>query len=122
MHPLLAHAWDAIELEQTNPHFARRVVHTERMTIARIVMKQGGIVPEHHHENEQVTVLVSGRLRFIAEGVTKEIGAGEVMQIRPNVVHRVEALEDSEAYDLFAPVRADWLAGDDAYLRQTETK
>ena len=39
------------------------------------------------------------------------------MQIAPHVPHRVDALEDSVAMDLFAPVRADWLRGDDAYLR-----
>jgi hypothetical protein len=27
-------------------------------------------------------------------------------------------LEDSVVFDLFAPVRADWLSGNDAYLRQ----
>jgi quercetin dioxygenase-like cupin family protein len=39
------------------------------------------------------------------------------MQIPPDAPHRVEALEDSVAIDLFAPPRLDWIRGDDAYLR-----
>jgi quercetin dioxygenase-like cupin family protein len=34
-----------------------------------------------------------------------------------NVPHRVEALEDSVVFDVFAPRREDWIRGDDAYLR-----
>ena len=39
--------------------------------------------------------------------------------IPPGIPHMVEALEDSVATDVFAPVREDWIRGDDAYLRQT---
>jgi quercetin dioxygenase-like cupin family protein len=46
------------------------------------------------------------------------IEAGEVMVIPPNAAHLVEALEDSEVFDLFSPIRSDWLSGDDAYLRK----
>jgi hypothetical protein len=30
----------------------------------------------------------------------------------------VEVLEESVAVDVFAPVREDWIRGDDAYLRK----
>jgi hypothetical protein len=30
----------------------------------------------------------------------------------------VEALEDTLVMDVFSPPRADWIAGDDAYLRR----
>ena len=45
------------------------------------------------------------------------VSAGEMVQIKSHEPHRVEALEDSIALDLFQPVRSDWLSGDDAYLR-----
>ncbi|MEZ5354287.1 MAG: cupin domain-containing protein [Bryobacteraceae bacterium] len=112
------HHWDEIPLEQMNPNFARKVIHTERMTIARVMLAKGSVVPRHSHENEQVTVLEAGRLRFQFDDGEAEIAAGEVMQIPPNAPHLVEALEDSVAYDLFAPVRADWIRGDDGYLRK----
>lgn len=72
----------------------------------------------HHHENEQITMLESGRLRFLFDDEQSILEAGQAMQIAPNRPHAVEALEDSVACDLFAPVRADWLSGDDSYLRR----
>ena len=76
------------------------------------------MVPDHHHENEQVTILMEGRLQFITADEDITIEAGEALQIPSHVVHRVIALEKSWVFDLFAPVRADWVRGDDAYLRK----
>ena len=115
------HRWNQIPVEQLNPTFARQAIHTGRMTIAYLHLVKGGIVPEHHHENEQVSMVLSGRLKFIAAGQEYIVDAGEVLEIPSNLPHRVEVLEDSVVFDLFAPVRADWLSGNDAYLRQTPT-
>ncbi len=111
------HRWNEIEHEQMTPEIGRQVVHAERMTIARIYLKKGAVVARHHHEHEQVSYLLEGRLRFDFDGEEKVIGAGELMQIDSQRPHLVEALEDSVALDLFQPVRDDWLRGDDAYLR-----
>lgn len=105
-------------MEQLNPSFARQAVHTDRMTIAYLHLKRGGVVPEHHHENEQVSMVLDGKLKFLASGQEYIVEAGEALQIPGNLPHGVEVLEDSVVFDLFAPVRADWLSGDDAYLRQ----
>jgi quercetin dioxygenase-like cupin family protein len=111
------HDWNEMTPETLNAHAARKAIHTERMTVARLALKAGAVVPEHHHENEQVTMLESGHLVFITGGDRLDVRAGQTLVIPPNVPHRVEALEDSLAVDLFAPVREDWLRGDDAYLR-----
>ena len=110
--------WNEILKEQMNPRFARRVIHTERITVAKIELKKGGMVPRHNHENEQISMVVSGRLKFVFDDAETIVGPGEVLQIAPNAFHSVEALEDGEVCDLFAPVRADWMSGDDAYLRR----
>ncbi len=112
------HRWNDIPVEQLNPLVARQVVHTQRLTIALLRMKQGAIVPRHQHENEQVTTLEEGRLKFIFDESECILAAGETLEIPSNVPHAVEALEDSLALDLFAPVREDWRRGDDAYLRR----
>src|SRR5262245_384295 len=113
------HRGAEIPVEQMNPSFSRQVIHTEKMTVALVRLAAGSSVPEHHHENEQVCVVLSGRLVFFADGKEYVLSAGDTLQVPPNLPHRVEALEDSVAYDLFAPPRADWLRGDDSYLRQT---
>jgi quercetin dioxygenase-like cupin family protein len=101
-----------------NPLVTRQVIHSERMTISRLTLKKGAAVPRHQHENEQITMLESGRLKFIFDDEQRIIQAGEAMQIEPHRPHAVEALEDSVACDLFSPVRSDWLRGDDSYLRR----
>ncbi len=110
--------WNDIQEEALNPSLRRRVVHTARLTLARLNLKQGCVVPSHSHENEQVTTVESGRLKFIYPDGEIEVGPGESLEIPSGVPHRVIALEDSVALDLFAPRREDWISGDDAYLRR----
>ena len=110
--------WNRIEKEQVNPKFARQVIHGETMTVARIYLAKGCFVPEHSHQNEQISMLEEGSLRFMVAGQEQMIKAGEVLRIPPHVPHSAEALEDSIAVDLFSPPREDWIRGDDAYLRR----
>ncbi len=109
--------WADIQLEELNPAISRKAIHSERMTISRLFLKPGAIVPEHHHENEQVSMILKGRLKFIFPYDEVIVRAGQALEIPSFVPHRVEALEESEALDLFAPVREDWRNGEDAYLR-----
>ena len=110
--------WSAIAEEKMNPLLSRRVIHTEQMTIADLWIGKGAVVPLHHHVNQQVTMVKSGALRFDMGGESFIVRAGEVLVIPPEMPHRVEALEESLATDLFTPAREDWIRGDDAYLRK----
>ncbi len=110
--------WDQIEREQMNPQFARQVIHGDKMTVARVSLAKGSCVPRHSHENEQICMLQEGKLRFIFDDRDFMLEAGHVLQISGDEPHAVEALEDSVAFDLFSPVREDWIRGDDAYLRK----
>jgi quercetin dioxygenase-like cupin family protein len=114
------HRWDSIEREKMTPDIERRFVHSARMTTALLDLRQGAVVPRHSHDNEQISHVLSGRLLFEFDDGTVEVAAGEMMEIESNAPHRVVALEDSVAMDVFAPVRGDWLRGDDAYLRNPE--
>ena len=59
--------WDEITHEQMSPLFARRVVHGERLTLARVYLKKGCKVPLHSHENEQMSSVIEGRFREVAD-------------------------------------------------------
>ena len=109
--------WNDIEHEELSPGIARRVYHGDGLTAARIYLKKGAIVPLHSHPNEQLSYVLEGRLRFDFTDHQQVVAAGEMMQISGNEPHEVEALEDSVAFDVFQPVREDWLRGDDSYLR-----
>jgi quercetin dioxygenase-like cupin family protein len=111
------HNWNAIPEEQMNALVGRKVIHGEKITVARLRLAKGAIVPLHSHVNEQISMLESGRMRFVIAGEETILQAGESLQIPPHAPHMVEALEDSLAVDLFSPIREDWIRGDDAYLR-----
>jgi len=109
--------WSQIPEEQLNDLVARQMIHGETMTIARIHLRKGAVVPMHQHPNEQISMVEHGRLRFVIAGQERIVQGGDMIAIPPNAPHLVEALEDSLATDLFSPVREDWIRGDDAYLR-----
>jgi quercetin dioxygenase-like cupin family protein len=110
-------AWNNVPVEHLTPLFSRQVIHTGSMTIARLVLKKGAVVPVHSHHNEQVSMVESGRLRFVVDGAEVLVGPGEVIELNPHLPHGVDVLEDAVVMDLFTPPREDWIRGDDAYLR-----
>jgi quercetin dioxygenase-like cupin family protein len=110
--------WADVELEQLNPKLSRQLVVGEQLMLARVLLQKGTVVPEHSHENEQITYILEGALKFWIEGREFVVAAGEVLCIPPHVPHKAEAVEDTVDLDVFYPPRQDWLAKTDAYLRK----
>ena len=112
------HVWSKVELETLNPRLQRQMVTGTNVTLARITLKKGCVVPLHSHHNEQLSYVVEGALRFFIGGKALTVRAGEVLAIPPHVPHEVKALRDSVTLDIFHPPRADWINKTDSYLRK----
>jgi quercetin dioxygenase-like cupin family protein len=69
------------------PGVARQVVHGEHQTLVRYVYQPGAVFPVHAHPEEQVTIVLSGRLRFTVAGDDLELGPGEVAMIPADAPH-----------------------------------
>ena len=113
--------WDDMPKEQLSDQLSRRLITGDKMMLAHVYLKKGCIVPLHHHENEQITYILEGALRFhigAEDGEEVIVRAGEVLHIPSNVPHMAEALEDTLDVDIFSPPRQDWLDKSDDYLRQ----
>jgi len=113
--------WDEMPKEQLTDVFSRRLITGDRIMLAHVYLKKGAIVPQHSHENEQITYILEGGLRFWIgedEAQVVDVMAGEVLHIPPLVQHKAEALEDTLDVDIFSPPRQDWLDKTDDYLRQ----
>ena len=113
--------WDELPKETLKPDLDRRLISTDRIMLAHVYLQPGCIVPRHEHENEQLTYILDGCLRFWLgedESEVIDVRAGEVLHIPSWVPHRAEALEATLDVDIFSPPRADWLDGSDAYLRE----
>jgi quercetin dioxygenase-like cupin family protein len=109
--------WSSIDLENLNPLLQRQFIVGQAIMVARILLKKSCIVPLHSHHNEQVTNVLEGALKFWIDGREIIVNAGEVLAIPPHMPHKVEALANTLALDIFSPPRADWINKTDQYLR-----
>ena len=113
--------WEELAEEQLNDLLSRRLITGDRMMLAHVYLKKGCIVPRHAHENEQLTYILEGALKFFVGNEGEEevvVRAGEVLHLPSNVPHEAHALEDTLDVDVFSPPREDWLSKTDSYLRK----
>ena len=113
----ILHRWDDVPTEQLAPGIRRRYLTAERMTLARFSLSRGAIVPAHAHDNEQVSYVVSGAVRFLVAGEEIVVRTGEALQIPSWAEHSLTVIEDAEVIDVFSPVRQDWIDRTDTYFR-----
>ncbi len=112
--------WDAMPAERLKGGLDRKLITGERMMIAHVYLKKDAVVPQHSHENEQITYILEGALHFKlgADGEREiTVHAGEVLVIPSWLPHSAVALEDTRDGGVVNPPRQDWLQGTDAYLR-----
>ncbi|MBC5773048.1 cache domain-containing protein [Pontibacter sp. KCTC 32443] len=111
-------SWKNIKEEKLTDKLSRQVIFGEKGTLARLFTRKGARIARHYHENEEYSMIVSGALKFNFDDREETVRAGEFIIIPSNVPHSIDALEDSEFVDFFAPAREDWLRGEDQYLRK----
>jgi quercetin dioxygenase-like cupin family protein len=73
------------------------VLRSERIEVTQTFFGVGKGAKTHAHPEEQVFVIMKGRLRVTCAGETYEIGPGEGSFHPSNAEHSVEALEDTVA-------------------------
>lgn len=113
--------WSDVKAEQVNPKMKRQFIHGEKIMIAKMEFEDGFIVPWHSHENEQVTEVYEGILRFWFdddEDNHVDLNAGETIIIPGNRRHKALMIGKVIETDTFAPPRQDWINGSDNYLRK----
>ena len=112
--------WDDLPKETLKPDLQRRLIPAERMTIGHVYLEKGCVVPQHSHDNEQLTYILEGALRFWLgddEAEIIDVHAGELLHIPPNIPHRGRGAGGHARRGRVLPARPDWLDGSDAYLR-----
>jgi quercetin dioxygenase-like cupin family protein len=113
--------WSDVQVEQVNPKMKRQFIHGEKVMIAKMEFEDGFTVPWHSHDNEQITEVQEGVLRFWFdddEDNPVDLTAGDVMVIPGNQRHKALMIGKVVETDTFAPPRQDWIEGSDAYLRK----
>ncbi|PDW03852.1 cupin domain-containing protein [Candidatus Viridilinea mediisalina] len=90
----------------------RRLVATPAIYQMIVHLAAGSEIPSHQHPQEQISYVVSGRLRMQLDATVCEAGPGDAVAIPANSPHAVWTLEDAVVLDTFTPPRADYLAAD----------
>jgi quercetin dioxygenase-like cupin family protein len=112
--------WQTVPAEMVNSSMSRQIVSGDKLMIARIKFKDGFVVPLHSHIHEQVTQVISGKMRFwLGENKeqTMELVPGDVLVIPSNLPHEALMIGEVEEIDTWSPPRKDWLDKTDDYLR-----
>ncbi len=101
-------SWESLGSEIVYPGITREIVHGDRQTMVRYRYEPGSVFPVHQHPEEQITVVVQGRIRFEIDGATVELGPGEVAVIPPGVPHGavVAGNELVETFNAMSPRRS----------------
>jgi len=110
--------WNDVKLETVRDGISRRFIAGDREMVAQITLQRGALVPEHSHESEQLTYVLTGALKFTLDGRDITVRAGELLRIPSWMPHSAEAVEDTFELDLFSPIRQDWIDGTDDYFRK----
>jgi quercetin dioxygenase-like cupin family protein len=86
-----------------------RAVQGANITLGVLELAPNSVVPEHHHPNEQLGVVLQGSMTFTIGGERRDLGPGDMYTIPANVPHDVvTGPEGAVVIDVFSPVRADW--------------
>ena len=98
------HTIDELPVDRPMDLIERRRIVGERVMLSHVRLAKGFKVDSHHHENEQLAIVVSGKIVFgLGDGSSVTLTAGQVLEIPSNEPHSAEALEDTLILDVFSP-------------------
>ena len=98
---------DALDPLIVIPGLEFRPVTTDSVMTNFVRFEPDAVAPDHHHDEQQIAIILSGELNFTVGGETRVMRAGECVVIPPNVEHGgVAGPEGCEALDVFTPPRA----------------
>ena len=100
-----------VQYQVPSPEMLRSVFAGENVLIGRNIIKAGTHVPSHSHEHEQYTLIIKGEVDVVCGDESFHLTPGGICCAPSNVPHELTMWDESdvELYDIFCPVREDWL-------------
>ncbi len=80
----------------------------ENLTVLHWDMADKSTVPEHHHPHEQFGYVIKGGFEMVIGDETAILKEGDCYFIPPDVPHKFTAIKETEAIDVFSPVRTNF--------------
>jgi len=102
--------WSSIPVEYPAEGIERQMVVGERMMICRFRFAPFLVTPEHTHPHEQMSMVISGRVRFFVAGEERLALPGDVLHFPSNCLHGATMMDEEVVIiDIFTPLREDFL-------------
>src|SRR6266567_2123938 len=103
--------WSTIPVERPAEGIERQMVVGQDLMICRFRFAPFLVTPEHTHPHEQMSMVVSGRVRFFVEGEERIASPGDVLRFPSNCLHGATMMDEEVVLiDIFTPLREDFLA------------
>ncbi|MFQ5996044.1 MAG: cupin domain-containing protein [Dehalococcoidales bacterium] len=111
-----------IPLVELVPGSKSHIVSTERMTVSFLTMAPNSHFAVHHHESEQIMIVLDGACDEIIEGKLYHLEEGDVVILPSNTEHGGYISERScRVIDIFSPPRQDYVAKLEAVKKGSPT-
>jgi len=103
--------WATVPIEHPAEGIERQMVVGQQLMICRFRFTPFLVTPEHRHPHEQMSIVVSGKVRFFVEGEERIAGPGDVLHFASNTLHGATMMDEEVVLiDIFTPIREDFLS------------
>lgn len=102
--------FDRIAWDDRGGGVRRKIMtYADKLMGVYVEFKRDAVGARHSHPHVQFTYIQSGAFNVHIGDESRVLRGGDFYFIPPDVVHGVEALEDSVLIDVFSPMREDFL-------------
>jgi quercetin dioxygenase-like cupin family protein len=102
--------WSNIPVEHPAAGIERQMVVGRQLMICRFRFAPFLVTPDHTHPHEQMSMVISGRVRFFVEGEERLALPGDVLHFPSNSLHGATMMDEEVVIiDIFTPPREDFL-------------
>ena len=68
----------------------------DKLQITHLQIKQGEEIPSHKSDKNVVVVIYKGKVDFVGENGNEIIVPGDIISMKPNEMHALKAIDDSD--------------------------
>src|SRR5690349_20798694 len=92
--------WEKIKPQQVTELYSRKIAAGDNVSVARLEVKAGAATRMHHHDVEEVIVVLKGVWQFFLPTGEVTLKANQMMTIPAGMSHGSRVLEDVVAIDI----------------------
>lgn len=104
------------------PGIQSHIVSADRIMLSFLTAQPNSVMHNHHHEAEQLMVVLDGALDLVIEGKLHHMEKGDVVILPSNVEHGAYVSDKGcTVIDIFSPPRQDFIAKLEEVKKRKET-